>query len=316
MASTVSLVEMSPVCKMNLTFDQDSSPKATRTMLSFEDESEDDFSLSSSVPMMMDFDEEDDDECAFTCSSPARSESADSGFSSDVSMDYSFGQEDNISETPTEEDIKDALNRAENAGDLVADFSTPYNLPTVQGKHNDLTAISPNTVASLLQGNHDDLQVTIIDCRYPYEYEGGHITGAKNLYTRDMIDQEFLQGKNPLTGVQGSKKQVLIFHCEFSSERGPKMLRHLREQDRALNSQAYPALHYPEMYILEGGYKAFWEKCNEDDQVEMCQPQGYMLMLDEEFTEELKVYRRESTSSKGGVKIGRKSGRSKSRIFL
>jgi len=36
-------------------------------------------------------------------------------------------------------------------------------------------------------------------------------------------------------------------------------LRHLRSQDRKLNQANYPYLEYPEIYILNGGYKAFYE---------------------------------------------------------
>jgi rhodanese-related sulfurtransferase len=61
----------------------------------------------------------------------------------------------------------------------------------------------------------------IIDCRYPYEYEGGHIQTAKNLYTRTHMYNEFfrkpIQLKDPL------KRNIFIFHCEFSSERAPSL---------------------------------------------------------------------------------------------
>lgn len=33
---------------------------------------------------------------------------------------------------------------------------------------------------------------------------------------------------------------------------------HVRSTDRMLNN--YPLLHYPEMYLLEGGYRAFYNK--------------------------------------------------------
>ena len=38
------------------------------------------------------------------------------------------------------------------------------------------------------------------------------------------------------------------------------MCRFLREQDRAAHSDCYPKLYYPEIYVLHGGYKAFYEE--------------------------------------------------------
>ena len=78
--------------------------------------------------------------------------------------------------------------------------------------------------------------------------------GAVNLYTKDAVHS--LLQKHVASDLQ----HVLIFHCEFSSERGPKMYRFLRDQDRELNKDTYPRLVYPEIYVLEGGYKAFFEK--------------------------------------------------------
>ena len=110
----------------------------------------------------------------------------------------------------------------------------------------------------------------IIDCRYPYEYEGGHIQGAVNLYTQDQINS-FLQDKfNDST----ARDNILIFHCEFSSERGPKRARFLRSCDRQLNAESYPCLSFPEIYIMDGGYKAFYEQHSH-----LCTPQGIPLCL-------------------------------------
>lgn len=72
-------------------------------------------------------------------------------------------------------------------------------------------------------------------CRYPYEYDGGHIRGARNIYTKEQIFKEFVDIKqsaqNQDTGESaqggetsvGEKRNILIFHCEFSSERGPSL---------------------------------------------------------------------------------------------
>ena len=42
----------------------------------------------------------------------------------------------------------------------------------------------------------------------------------------------------------------MVFHCEFSSERGPKMYEIFRAMDRNRNS--YPKLTWPEIYLLKG----------------------------------------------------------------
>ena len=36
-------------------------------------------------------------------------------------------------------------------------------------------------------------------------------------------------------------------------------LRYFRSEDRNIHEKTYPELHYPEIYLLEGGYKAFYE---------------------------------------------------------
>ena len=46
------------------------------------------------------------------------------------------------------------------------------------------------------------------------------IQGAVNIYTKEDMFSEFIEKpKKSLTG----KKTILIFHCEFSSKRGPDM---------------------------------------------------------------------------------------------
>lgn len=171
---------------------------------------------------------------------------------------------------------------------VVGDFSGPYTLPSIPGQHDDLKCLTPETVARVLDNEFPEVEAHIIDCRYPYEYNAGHIKGAQNIYTTEQIVREFLE-KPKIS--QTGKKTILIFHCEFSSKRGPDMSRFLRNRDRSMHS--YPKLFYPESYLIEGGYKAFFSKCKE-----YCEPQCYLTMLDENHCHELKRFSQFSKRSK------------------
>ncbi|XP_068960397.1 M-phase inducer phosphatase 3 isoform X2 [Petaurus breviceps papuanus] len=170
---------------------------------------------------------------------------------------------------------------------LIGDFTKVCLLPTVTGKHQDLKYINPEMVAVLLQGQLQDLieKFYIIDCRYPYEYQGGHIQGALNLHSEEELHSFFL--KKPLVASSAQRRTIIVFHCEFSSERGPRMCRYLREEDRALNK--YPVLYYPELYILKGGYRDFFL-----EYVELCEPQSYCPMHDQGHKAELLKCRSQS----------------------
>lgn len=180
--------------------------------------------------------------------------------------------------------IKNALQKSTNDPDLIGDFSKPYALPLVKGKHDDLKMILPSTLADVLQGKYVSVvdEVTVIDCRYPFEYEGGHIKGAINVFSLEQLVFEFLE---KATSTPDSRR-VLVFHCEFSSERGPKLSRLLREKDRQINKYKYPALNHPEIYVLEGGYKAFYEEFQD-----LCTPQGYVPMRHKDYEADLRLYR-------------------------
>lgn len=107
---------------------------------------------------------------------------------------------------------------------LIGDFSRQFCLPIVKGKHEDLKSISVETMRKLMDGSYDDKVASykVIDCRYPYEFEGGHIKGAMNLYTQELILQELVNKKMEISDDK-TCADILIFHCEFSSERGPKL---------------------------------------------------------------------------------------------
>uniref|UniRef100_A0A4W3JV82 protein-tyrosine-phosphatase n=1 Tax=Callorhinchus milii TaxID=7868 RepID=A0A4W3JV82_CALMI len=147
-------------------------------------------------------------------------------------------------------------------------------------------------MAAVLRGEYNDVvsRTYIIDCRYPYEYEGGHIEGSLNLHKADSVINYFL--KEPIVPVFRDQRIILIFHCEFSYVRGPKMCRLLREEDRNVNK--YPKLHYPELYILKGGYKAFFLQF-----MRYCNPPEYCPMDHEDYQEEMLKLRKKSKSWAG-----------------
>jgi len=140
------------------------------------------------------------------------------------------------------------------------------------GENDGIPRVSRETFLNLLSGKYNEhyTQKIIIDCRFEYEYEGGHIDGAVNYNDKDLLARHLFE--TPMEG-----KTILIFHCEYSVHRAPRMARHIRSEDRTANAEFYPHLTYPEVYILEGGYSEFF-KLHRD----RCYPQAYVMMGAEE----------------------------------
>ncbi|XP_037551363.1 M-phase inducer phosphatase 2 [Nematolebias whitei] len=189
-------------------------------------------------------------------------------------------------------EIEKLLDGQSGSNELIGDFTKPFVFPTVPGDHQDLKYITSKMMEAALTGQFDHLieRIILIDCRYPYEFEGGHIKGALNLHQEDQVENFLLRA--PTVPSCPDKRVVVIFHCEFSSERGPKMCRFIRAQDRAMND--YPYLHYPELYILKGGYKNFFPHFQSQ-----CEPQSYRPMLHEDFKEDLRKFRQKSRTWAG-----------------
>lgn len=181
-------------------------------------------------------------------------------------------------------------------------------LPCFPVKSDGLMRVSCQTVRDLMKGHYDDRVsgYQIVDCRFAYEHEGGHIAGSINLNSIEQIQQHFLTPGSGLHAEhalpprtqsghpdeQGStRKFVLIFHCEFSFKRGPSLALALRQADRSLSND-YPKCHFPDMYILQGGYAEFFRTCPE-----MCEPRAYVGMDDPRYlrkrSSELSGFRRQ-----------------------
>ncbi|CAH1153386.1 unnamed protein product [Phaedon cochleariae] len=189
----------------------------------------------------------------------------------------------------TEESIMYAVQKSSTDPDLIGDFSRSFSLPLTRSRHQDLKAITAQTLARLMEGNFDDAigSYKVIDCRYPYEFEGGHIEGATNIYTKEQCME--LLADSQVTAQNSTKRHILVFHCEFSSERGPNLYRYLRKEDRHKNESDYPSLNYPEIYLLEGGYKTFFQQFSE-----MCTPVAYKEMNHPDHEEDLRHFRQKS----------------------
>ncbi|KAL0947079.1 hypothetical protein HGRIS_013220 [Hohenbuehelia grisea] len=154
-------------------------------------------------------------------------------------------------------------------------------LPCHRVTDDGLMRISVQTLNALLDGKYNAkiADFHIIDCRFDYEYNGGHIPGAININTALAVE-EMLLGlgmPKPKPSVSGdsARKTILVFHCEFSAKRAPTFAKHLRAKDRSMNNHVYPKIHFPEVYILEGGYCQYFKASGV-----RCQPPAYVTMDD------------------------------------
>ena len=81
-------------------------------------------------------------------------------------------------------------------------------------------------------------------------------------------------------------ESVCYVHCRY---------RFLRSLDRDTNKEYYPRLKFPEIYLLEGGYKAFYQTNKT-----FFEPQDYVPMLHENHGKELRHFRVKSKSWTAG----------------
>jgi hypothetical protein len=65
-------------------------------------------------------------------------------------------------------------------------------LPTVRSAHADLSALSAETMHRVLAGEYSCVQdIIVIDCRFPFEFDGGHIVNALNMHREDLVVSHF-----------------------------------------------------------------------------------------------------------------------------
>jgi M-phase inducer tyrosine phosphatase len=146
------------------------------------------------------------------------------------------------------------------------ELALPHFFP--EGQNDSIPRIDRATLLEVLDGRYNEhyTHKLVIDCRFEYEYEGGHINEAINYNDKDLLSRHLFE--TPMEG-----RTLLVFHCEYSAHRAPMMARHIRAEDRTANAECYPRLTYPEVYILDGGYSGFF-----GEHPVRCYPQAYVEM--------------------------------------
>lgn len=109
---------------------------------------------------------------------------------------------------------------AERTLDPVMDIDDPPRLllPHFMSEDGSLPRISKNTMVEYLDGKYNELfdRSLVVDCRFEYEYDGGHIDGAVNYTDKEHLASRLLDEASP-------GRTLLIFHCEYSACRAPLM---------------------------------------------------------------------------------------------
>ena len=107
--------------------------------------------------------------------------------------------------------------------------------------------VSCETMAGLLRGEFKKYldYFLVVDCRYDFEFngmfldcvstdKGGHISGAVCLNRKEMIKRFHSLNSDIHANI------AIIFHCEYSKNRGPRAADYFRTLDRAAN--VYPTV--------------------------------------------------------------------------
>ncbi|AET38045.1 putative tyrosine protein phosphatase MIH1 Ecym_2303 [Eremothecium cymbalariae DBVPG len=142
----------------------------------------------------------------------------------------------------------------------LAESAIPYK--SGESTEEKLPRITVDVLVDIMDGKYSTHYHTIkiVDCRFEYEFQGGHIKDAVNVSCHRDLENEFIHKSHNRCSLGTGLPPLVVFHCEFSSYRGPLLASHLRNCDRILNYDYYPSLYYPDILILEGGFKSFFEK--------------------------------------------------------
>ena len=101
------------------------------------------------------------------------------------------------------------------------DDTPQLQLPHFRSEDETVPRINKSTMVDVLDGKYSERyeRSVIIDCRFEYEYEGGHIAGAINFNNKEDLASNLFEGDS----MTNPDKTLLILHCEYSAHRAPIM---------------------------------------------------------------------------------------------
>lgn len=151
----------------------------------------------------------------------------------------------------------EASSRSGRASAPLCERSVPSLLPLYCPFRHLVTAeVAAGAVSESLSGG---MPVEVIDCRFPFEFEGGHIKGARNLWQPEQLIRHFFLSRSR-GALEEQAQRVVLFHCEFSSQRAPDQFAMLRTVEHELHMQRFGNVdtYFPHAMIIKGGYKEFY----------------------------------------------------------
>ncbi|KNG87520.1 hypothetical protein ANOM_004399 [Aspergillus nomiae NRRL 13137] len=118
-----------------------------------------------------------------------------------------------------------------------------------------LPRMSRDALSALLLSASTPSKLAIIDVR-DSDHVGGHIRSST------WVPSSSLDVRLPELIRTLKDKEMVVFHCALSQQRGPSAaLRYARERERVLSSEESPK---QDVYVLEGGFVQWQEKYGKD----------------------------------------------------
>lgn len=96
------------------------------------------------------------------------------------------------------------------------DETHQLHLPHFFPENDTIPRITKETMVDILDGKYRQNfdSSLVVDCRFEYEYKGGHIDGAINFNNKEELASKLFLPQPP-------QNTLLIFHCEYSKHRAP-----------------------------------------------------------------------------------------------